>query len=259
MRILLGRCGAREDGLGEREIVGISHLEVAQRAGHQQGPVTGGLDGAGLIGDDALRGQGLRQGALQQAERKHLRRLRLPQAAARHGLGDVLPGIGALERIGYRQRQDAADRLPAVGLDGADQPRDQGRREARAGGIVHEHPVVFVRAEATQRRQAVGDRGMARIAAAIDLHQPGRVEAQAGKARRQRRRARRSHHHHPVDRRAGQEGLHGMPQHRAASEGLVLLGQIAAGTRAGAGGRDQRKPASAGTGGNGHAASGKMA
>jgi hypothetical protein len=63
-------------------------------------------------------------------------------------------GLGALQRVGQRQRQQAAD---VVAKAGVDQPVDPGRAQQAARGVVHQHPVVITRAAPLQLGQPVGD------------------------------------------------------------------------------------------------------
>ena len=70
---------------------------------------------------------------------EHLRRLRLPQLLARLGRLDPTGGIGALERIGDRHREYAADLVRSQRVEHALQ-----FVLAQAGPrrVVHQHPVV---------------------------------------------------------------------------------------------------------------------
>ena len=77
--------------------------------------------------------------ALQQGRLKKLRRLRLPQAGARHGGADMLRRIGTFERVGHGHGQYAAFGLTARFLNQAAQGFG---RQAAAGGIVHQNIVV---------------------------------------------------------------------------------------------------------------------
>lgn len=158
---------------------------------------------------------------------------------------DMLRAVRALERVGQRQRENAARRLHALCLNGRDQARNQRRRQAGARGVVHEHPVAILRTETPQRRQAMHDGRVARIAAAVHLHQPGRVETAAWKPLHERLCTGCSDDQHRIDFSAREERLRGMPQHRPPTDRLILLWQIAPGTRAGTRGWNQRKTASA--------------
>ncbi len=109
------------------------------------------FDRAGFIGQIVAVRLRAQDGFAQHADAEHLlRRLRLPEAVARFGAGDTAVGLrrNALQRIGDRQRNDAANR---VVLQRADQRTDQRRGDARARGIVNQHPVVVVGAESGQR------------------------------------------------------------------------------------------------------------
>ena len=70
---------------------------------------------------------------------EHLRRLRLPQAVAWHGGGDVTMIIGALERVGDGDRQQPAHFV--VGQF-AHQFVDVPGRQTGARGVMHQHPVI---------------------------------------------------------------------------------------------------------------------
>jgi hypothetical protein len=86
------------------------------------------------------------------------------QRVARLGARDrVAAGRHALERIGDRQREDAAHRIV---LQRRDQRADQRRRDAGARGVVHEHPVLVGRAELGEPEQPVEYRRLTRAAAA---------------------------------------------------------------------------------------------
>ena len=80
----------------------------------------------------------LRQRALQQAQAEHLRRLRRPLVAARQRALHAA-AFGLLQRVGQRQRQQAAD---GIGPAGVDQPVHPGRLQQAARRVVHQHPVV---------------------------------------------------------------------------------------------------------------------
>ena len=91
--------------LRQMQIERIGDLEIGRVALHQARTQAGGLDRARLVGDVL----GVLERAAQHHVTEHLRRLRLPQAVARHGLEDVAAFVRALERVGHRHREQAAD------------------------------------------------------------------------------------------------------------------------------------------------------
>jgi hypothetical protein len=106
--------------------------------------------------------------------RKHLRRLRRPLAGAVHGGRRAAVAL-LLQRVGQRQREQAADRVVAAGVDQALDPF--GAQQA-ARRVVHQHPVVGAHAARGEPLQAGRHGGGAgRAAAALD---PG---ARAGEVR----------------------------------------------------------------------------
>ena len=128
------------------------------------------------LASSVTAGAGLRQRALQQAQAEHLRRLRRPLVAARSSVRATRPSRCLLQRVGQRQRQQAADRVVQAGVD---QPVDPCGPQQAARRVVHQHPVVVAarRARCSSARPLatrVGPRG-----AAAARH-PGALAAEAG-------------------------------------------------------------------------------
>ncbi|KAG0191785.1 hypothetical protein DFQ28_010996 [Apophysomyces sp. BC1034] len=139
------RRAMREERLGEREILWIRHLEVAQAALHDLRCVAQPLERGGLVGYRVAQGVGLRERVAQHADAKHLRGLRLPQVLARLGRADArwrtavaagraLRRANPLERVGHWQRDDATDWIVAHRRH---QRAYQLWRDAGAGRVVH--------------------------------------------------------------------------------------------------------------------------
>ena len=70
----------------------------------------------------------------------HARHLRRRGAVARGRIGF---GLGSLQRFGYALGENAAN---GMGGDAFDQSVEIACRQARASGVMHEHPVGFLRA-----------------------------------------------------------------------------------------------------------------
>ena len=141
---------AKQNCFGERKVCRVSHLEILPAAGDQFGRQAERFDGAGLIG---YRGACRVQRLLQQADTKHLRRLRQPLVAARQRAADTSMML-IFERIGQFVRQQPAH---LVVLTGVDQLVDLRRRDQAAGGVVDQHPVVRFRAGAGQRIETLAN------------------------------------------------------------------------------------------------------
>jgi hypothetical protein len=171
---------------------------------------------------------------------EHLRRLRLPQPFARHGLEDAAVFVGALQGIGDRHREQATG---IVRAHRGDQVFDHGHRQAGSRRIVHQHPIVAdfnLAAEfAGHRPQAVGDTLRAGIAAAAQ-------DAQFGAEFRHRGRRPMAivgcqHDEHMFYRRRGAQCRQGVADHGLAGQRQVLFGhgvtreRMHARTRAGGG------------------------
>ena len=113
-----------QHGLGPGEVVRVGALEVLRAAGHQARAQAHRLHGAGLVGDAGKAAAGMcRQRRVQRAQAKHLRRLRQPAALALQR-GRHAPAFGALERVGQRQRKQAADGVVQAGIDQRAPPGD---------------------------------------------------------------------------------------------------------------------------------------
>ena len=78
-----------------------------------------------------------------------MRRLRLPQAGARHGGFNLPVRVGAFERVGHGHGKYAALRLVACRIN---QAAEGFGGQAAAGGIVHQNIVVCRRQAAVQQR-----------------------------------------------------------------------------------------------------------
>ena len=131
------------------------------------------LDRRGLVG----RLGAARQRVGENAEAEHLRRLRLPDVVARQRRDGAI-AFGPLERVGDRQREQAADAVVAAGLDERLDPFGANQATRR---VVDEHPVVGGRAEPGELGEAAGDGGAARRAAAA-REREARIDRQAGQA-----------------------------------------------------------------------------
>ncbi len=94
----------REQRLGDGEVARVRDLDVLGRAGDQLRPQADRLDRRRLVG----RFGASRQRVGEHAEAEHLRRLRLPDVVARQRRDGAI-ALGALERVGDRQREQAAD------------------------------------------------------------------------------------------------------------------------------------------------------
>lgn len=228
--------GSRENRFREREVFRVRDLEVAQAALHDARRMARPFDRARLVGQVvpfALRAQ---DSVAQHADAKHLRRLRLPQRVARLGARDrVAARRHALERIGDRQREDAAHRIV---LQRRDQRADQRRRDAGARGVVHEHPVLVGRAELGEPEQPVEYRRLTRAAAAA-AHR----EAQAREAACvEMGIVGRKHDERLGELAAGVERGERVMEKRATGQRAVLLrhGRTGAAARAGAGNQGKK-------------------
>ena len=211
------------------QVASFSTATVAFTAADTRAPATFecSLDGAGFVSYIAA----FFQGGAEQAVAEHLRRLRLPQAIARLGGGHALFGIRPLQRVGYRHRENAANR---VLRQVHEQRIEHGGGNAGPGGIVHQHPVI-VGCHHGGSLQAVGHALRPRRAATAHRFQLGTeftpvVARPPGVVRGQ-------HDPHPFDVRTGGQRLQGMKNQRATEQVEVLLGLLGAeaGTAAGSG------------------------
>ena len=179
----------------------------------------------------------------QHAEAEHLRRLREPLVVARNGGGNTGGYVGrqtvarqlALERIRQGNGQQASRFILRASLD---QALDLFARDQAARRIVHQHPVVRLRPLLTQCQQAIAHAFGAAGTAGERCHEAA--------GRHFGRRAvlckpvvsRREDQQGFGDGGAGSECRQRVPEHGAAGDGLVLLGDGRAGTTAGAGAGD---------------------
>ena len=166
----------------------------------------------------------------QQSGAEHLRRLRLPQAFARLGVGDALLGIGALQRVRHRHRQNAAHRVVA---QFADHARQQMRRQTGPRRIVHQHPVVRIQFGC---QQAVRHALCTCLPAAIQRRQF--ASAMRPVVTREIFIVRRQHHEHGLDVGAGTQSGKRVPDHGLTGQIEILLGQLVTHAGAETGGGD---------------------
>ena len=161
----------------------------------------------------------MRQRRLQQAQAEHLRRLRGPHVGTRHG-GRHAITLGALERVGQRQGEQATHRIVHASIDQAINPR---RLQQAARRVVHQHPVVRRRAALDQHLQACGDGLRARCAATSSgLHAR---TCGVGKITFEMTISRRQHDERGFDARHGSERAQRVRHHGAPGQLGVLLGQ----------------------------------
>ena len=128
-------CGAsvralRSSALGQREVLRPGELEVlrarpARAAAH-------GPSASIALASSVTRAAGLRQRLAQQAEAEHLRRLRRPLVAARSSVRCDAAAVRLLERVGQRQRQQAADGVVARRRRSAGRPTPARTRQRAA-------------------------------------------------------------------------------------------------------------------------------
>ena len=226
--------------LGQRKVFGISDLEVFCAARHQSGRQAKRFNGARLVGDRCSPAFSRVQRAHQQADAKHLRRLRQPFVVARqrvaHAAVDRL-----LERVGQAVRQQPAD---LVMLASADELLDLVGGGQAARRIMHQHPVAGARPQFEQSIQSLAYAGRPTGAAAVrhaeGLRAQGLKEPVAGR-----------HHHQRASQTPGVlEGCQRVQHHRLTRNEPVLLGLAghAASPAALPGAWNQRKKSGAWTG-----------
>ena len=166
----------------------------------------------------------------QQCVAKHLRRLRPPEAGAWHGCGDAAIFGLTFQRIRHRRGEDAADR---IGSQLRQQLVQQRLRQAGPGGIVDQHP-VFRRDLGSAGAQAVQHAFRACRSAAT---QDGQFRKSRPVIRIPPAVLRRNHHMDADNGRMLLERTDGVPDHRLAVDGQILLGMLGAhaGTDSGGG------------------------
>ena len=199
------------------------------------------LDRAGLVGDAVA---GARQRVAQQAEAKHLRRLRRPLVAR----STVAPTRPSRSRFSV-SATGSASRPPTASSRQASISRvDPLGPHQAARGVVHQHPVVGARAAPRQLGQAVGHRRGARGAAAA--RDPGALAGELGHVALELRVVGRQHdQRRPAAAAPAASAASVCATIGAAGDLDVLLGPGAAGARADAGAGHEREQAGRAGGG----------
>ena len=135
VRSLGAACAAclapQQQALGKREVGRPGELEVVGLAAHEPRCMAQRLDGAGLVGHAAA---GARQRLAQQAQAKHLRRLRRPLAVAIERRGDPVAVASAcfkVSAIGRASRPPTASPMQAS-ISRSTQPAAPGNARRRA-------------------------------------------------------------------------------------------------------------------------------
>src|SRR5438445_9257658 len=204
-----------QDELRDAQVLGEGHLDVRALALHQARRVVADrFHRLGLVG----RGGLVLEPPAQQPVAEHLRRLRAPQVQARNGGRHALVLVGALQRIRERHREEPAD---LVVLELVQKLLDELGLDARARGVVHEHPVVL-RDAAFEVLQRVEDGlGTVRAAAEERLDLVGeRAPVVGAPVAVERREA----DVHACDARNSRQRLDTVEHHRLAGDGQVLRG-----------------------------------